>query len=90
MTHCEAHIVKYLGITLFPQAGVALGMCVTAAELPGDGALIRNIVLFAVLFYEMLGPVMTKWALTKAGDIKPKSEELLRRRERALASAAKR
>ena len=90
MTHCEAHIVKYLGITLFPQAGVALGMCVTAAELPGDGALIRNIVLFAVLVYEMLGPVMTKWALTRAGDIRPKSEELLHRRERALASAAKR
>ena len=90
MTHCEAHIVKYLGITLFPQAGVALGMCVTAAELPGDGALIRNIVLFAVLFYEMLGPVMTKWALTKAGDIRPKSEDILRRRERALANAAKR
>ena len=89
MTHCEAHIVKYLGITLFPQAGVALGMCVTAAELPGDGALIRNIVLFAVLFYEMLGPVMTKWALTRAGDIRPKSEDILRRRERALASATK-
>ena len=90
LTRCEEHIVKYLGITLFPQAGVALGMCVTAAELPGDGALIRNIVLFAVLVYEMLGPVMTKWALTKAGDIKPKSEELLRRRERALATASKR
>lgn len=90
LTRCEDHIVKYLGITLFPQAGVALGMCVTAAELPGDGALIRNIVLFAVLVYEMLGPVMTKWALTKAGDIKPKSEELLRRRERALATASKR
>ena len=89
LTRCGDHIVKYLGITLFPQAGVALGMCVTAAELPGDGALIRNIVLFAVLFYEMLGPVMTKWALTKAGDIQPKSEEILRRRERALASAAK-
>ena len=90
LTRCEEHIVKYLGITLFPQAGVALGMCVTAAELPGDGALIRNIVLFAVLVYEILGPVMTKWALTKAGDIKPKSEELLRRRERALATASKR
>ena len=89
MTHCEEHIVKYLGITLFPQAGVALGMCVAAAELPGDGALIRNIVLFAVLFYEMLGPVMTKWALTRAGDIRPKSEELLHRRERALASVTK-
>ena len=86
MMHCAPKVVRYLGITLWPQAGVALGMCVTAAQLPGDGPLIRNIVLFAVLVYELLGPVMTKWALTKAGDIQPKSEEVLRRRERKLAS----
>lgn len=89
LMHCDEKTVRYLGITLFPQAGVALGMCVTAAELPGDGALIRNIVLFAVLVYELFGPVMTKWALTKAGDIRPKSEEVLHRREMALAAAAK-
>ena len=86
---CDKKVVDYLGVTLLPQAGVALGMCVTAAQLPGDGTLIRNIVLFAVLIYELFGPVATKWALTKAGDIRPKSEELLRRRERALAAAAK-
>ena len=86
MMGCEHKVVKYLGITLWPQAGVALGMCVTAAQLPGDGPLIRNIVLFAVLVYELAGPVMTKWALTKAGDIKPKSEDVLRRRERKLAA----
>ena len=77
---------KYLGITLLPQAGVALGMCVTAATLPGDGKMIRNIVLFAVLIYELVGPLMTKWALTRAGDIQPKSEEVLHRRERKLAA----
>ena len=85
---CDRNVVKYLGITLFPQAGVALGMCVTASQLPGDGTLIRNIVLFAVLVYELFGPVMTKWALTKAGDIQPKSEEILTRRQRKLAAAA--
>ena len=84
---CEKNVVHYLGVTLFPQAGVALGMCVTASALPGDGPMIRNIVLFAVLVYELVGPVMTKWALTKAGDIKPKSEEVLKRRERKLAAA---
>ena len=89
MMHCAPKVVKYLGITLWPQAGVALGMCVTAAQLPGDGPLIRNIVLFAVLVYELAGPVMTKWALTKAGDIQPKSEEILRRRERKLAAVKK-
>ncbi len=81
---CSKNVVKYLGITLFPQAGVALGMCVTAASLPGDGPLIRSIVLFAVLVYEIAGPLLTKWALTKAGDIRPKSQELLSRRERKL------
>ena len=83
---CDKKVVDYLGVTLLPQAGVALGMCVTAAQLPGDGPLIRNIVLFAVLIYELFGPVATKWALTKAGDIQPKSEEVLKRRERKLAA----
>ena len=85
---CDKKVVDYLGFTLLPQAGVALGMCVTAAQLPGDGTLVRNIVLFAVLNYELFGPVLTKWALTKAGDIKPKSDEVLHRRERKLAAAA--
>ncbi len=89
MMHCGPKVVKYLGITLWPQAGVALGMCVTAAQLPGDGPLIRNIVLFAVLVYELAGPVMTKWALTRAGDIQPKSEAVLHRRERKLAAVNK-
>lgn len=70
--HCEESIQKYLGVTLLPQAGVALGMSVTvAAELGAGGALIRNITLFAVLIYELVGPMLTKIALTRAGDIKP-------------------
>ena len=89
LMRCDKSIVDYLGITLLPQAGVALGMCVTASQLPGDGSLVRNIVLFAVLNYELFGPVLTKWALTKAGDIQPKSEEVLHRRERKLAAAQK-
>jgi len=69
---CDRVTKKYLGITLLPQAGVALGMC-TAASVLGDyeGVLIRNIVLFGVLIYELFGPMLTKWALTKSGDIKP-------------------
>ncbi len=88
LTKCSAPVVKYLGVTLFPQAGVALGMCVTASQLPGDGPLIRNTVLFAVLVYEIVGPLLTKWALMKAGDIQPKSEELLNRRQKKLEAAA--
>ena len=79
---CDRNIVKYLGITLLPQAGVALGMCVTASQLgTADGSLIRNITLFSVLIYELIGPMLTKMALTAAGDIQPMSEEVARRRE---------
>ena len=69
-TKCEPQICKYLGITLLPQAGVALGMAIKAIELGPDGAIVRNITLFAVLIYEIVGPFLTKVALTKAGDIK--------------------
>ena len=75
-TKCEQNVVKYLGITLLPQAGVALGMSATAMSLgAADGRLIRNIILFSVLIYELFGPSMTRWALTKSGDITPKGED---------------
>ena len=71
----EPNIKKYLGITLLPQAGVALGMSITAMEIGETGTIIRNIVLFGVLIYELFGPVMTKNALMKSGDISPKVEK---------------
>jgi Kef-type K+ transport system membrane component KefB len=70
ISHCSATITKHLGVTLLPQAGVALGMALTAANL-ADGAIVRNVVLFAVLIYELIGPTLTKQALTKAGEIDP-------------------
>ena len=70
--HCDHNICKYLGITLLPQAGVALGMSVTvAAQFGAEGAIIRNITLFSVLIYELVGPILTKMALTAAGEIEP-------------------
>ena len=70
LMHCEHNVRKYLGITLFPQAGVALGMVVSAQELgPEPGSIIRNIILFSVLVYELIGPLLTKMALTSAGEI---------------------
>lgn len=86
-TKCEPQICKYLGITLFPQAGVALGMCATAMQLGEEGNLIRNITLFAVLVYELVGPIMTREALKAAGDIKPMSDEVKNRREIKLQEA---
>ncbi len=87
-TGCDEKVTKYLGVTLLPQAGVALGMCVTAGQLGhGDGAIVRNIILFSVLIYELVGPALTKIALTKAGDIQPKSEEVVNRRQIKLEQA---
>ncbi|MBP1570737.1 MAG: cation:proton antiporter, partial [Oscillospiraceae bacterium] len=85
-TKCAPQICKYLGITLFPQAGVALGMCATASQLGAEGDLIRNITLFAVLIYEIVGPLMTREALTAAGDIRPKSADVINRRANKLAA----
>lgn len=68
---CDENIVKYLGITLFPQAGVALGMAIKAEELGPVGLIIANITLFAVLIYEIVGPALTKMSLLKAGEIDP-------------------
>ena len=80
-TKCDPVVKKYLGITLLPQAGVALGMCVTAAKLgSADGILIKNIILFSVLIYELFGPLLTKWALTKSGDIQPSAVNVQDRR----------
>jgi len=86
-TRCSPKICKYLGITLLPQAGVALGMCITAMQLGEAGSLIRNIILFSVLVYELVGPVLTRMALTAAGDIRPMSEEVRNRRQHKLAAA---
>lgn len=71
---CDSNIVKYLGITLLPQAGVALGMAIKSAQLGEVGKIIANITLFAVLIYELIGPLLTKIALTKAGEIKPEGK----------------
>ena len=71
---CEKGIVKYLGVTLLPQAGVALGMAIKAGELGEVGEVVANITLFSVLVYELVGPYLTKIALTKAGEIKPEEK----------------
>ena len=73
MTKCSDHIKKHLGITLLPQAGVALGMALTATSLT-DGSIVRNVVLFSVLVYELIGPSLTKRSLLAAGEIKPEGK----------------
>lgn len=71
---CNDQIVKYLGITLLPQAGVALGMAIKAETLGEPGHVVANITLFSVLVYELIGPFLTKMALQKAGEIRPEGK----------------
>ena len=78
MTKQPQPITRHLGITLLPQAGVALGMALTAANLP-DGALARNVVLFSVLVYELVGPALTKRSLLAVGEIKPEGRTSARK-----------
>ena len=71
---CDENIVKYLGVTLFPQAGVALGMAMKAQNIGEEGIVVANITLFAVLIYEIVGPMLTKISLMRAGDICPEGK----------------
>ncbi|MBE7061698.1 MAG: sodium:proton antiporter [Clostridiales bacterium] len=88
LTKSDSNIRKYLGITLLPQAGVALGMAqqVTkeaekVVEFAVAGDIIVNIVLFSVLVYELVGPFLTKLALSKAGEIDPEGKVSARKLE---------
>ena len=74
LSGCDDTIVKYLGITLLPQAGVALGMAMKSAELGAEATIISNITLFAVLVYEIVGPALTKMSLLRAGEIQPEGK----------------
>ena len=80
LTGCDHNVVRYLGITLLPQAGVALGMCNAAQALGGDCAsMVRNVTLFGVFIYELVGPLLTRNALMNAGEIQQKPKEKLDR-----------
>lgn len=68
---CDKNIIRYLGFTLIPQAGVAIGMArMSMTALPEYADIINAVVLSGTLIYELCGPVITKIALTKAGEIK--------------------
>ena len=83
ITHCEKEVRHYLGFALVPQAGVAIGLATTASNLFGpntpmaeSGALILAVILTSTLIYELIGPVVSKYALTKAGQIPaPQAQE---------------
>ncbi len=82
LVNSPASVRKYLGITLFPQAGVALGMAIKATDpirgLGPEGEIIKNIILFSVLIYELFGPFLTKIALIKAGEVNPEERSSAR------------
>lgn len=80
-------VKKFLGITLLPQAGVALGMAMQARELGEIGGLVASITLFSVLVYELVGPSLTKLALSKAGEINPEGKTSARTKDSSTADA---
>jgi len=85
LVKAEDKIQKYLGITLLPQAGVAIGMSqIVIGALPMYGEQIRAVVLCATLVYELIGPVLTRIALMKAGEI---PEDALPKKKRVPAQA---
>lgn len=74
VSHAGKNVEKYLGLTLLPQAGVAIGMARLAMSImPEYGAQINTVILSGTLIYELLGPVITKLTLLKAGEIKPEA-----------------
>ena len=86
MSHADPKVRKYLGVTLLPQAGVAIGMAqmVAASDLPQTlSAQVVTVALFATLVYELAGPVLTKLALAKAGEIS--AENLGKKKKTAAA-----
>lgn len=77
----EPNVKKFLGITLLPQAGVALGMAIKSQAIPVVGVIVANITLFSVLIYELVGPFFTKQALLKAGEIDPEGKVSARKKD---------
>jgi len=82
---CDRNIVNYLGITLLPQAGVALGMAIKAEAIGPEGAIVANITLFSVLIYELIGPYLTKISLMKAGEIRPEGRTSARQKDQKIS-----
>ena len=75
VVNADPNVKKYLGLTLLPQAGVAIGMATkvaSTAELvdAGFAGSVVTVTLCATLVYELLGPLIAKWALVKSGEIK--------------------
>lgn len=99
MVKAQPNVRKYLGITLFPQAGVALGMALKVSEFCAEfsanaqvlqiGSIVNNIILFSVLIYELIGPFLTKIALTKAGEVDPEGKKSSRKRDGEVATETK-
>lgn len=70
LSKSPAIVKKCIGLTLIPQAGVAIGLSLIASQtLPDYGAVIRTVILCATFIYELVGPAITKIGLKKAGEI---------------------
>lgn len=73
MVKAHKSVTKYIGFALLPQAGVAIGMVQLVASEPAFAGEIAKslttVVLCATLIYELFGPLLTKFALRRAGEL---------------------
>ena len=70
-------VCKYLGLALLPQGGVSLGLSIIVKkQLPQYSEAITTVILFSILIYESLGPILSKIAIEKAGEINGKDKKL--------------
>jgi len=78
IAHTSGRIRKYLGLALVPQAGVALGVALIAkSDFPQIGSIIFTTIVATTVVYELIGPICTKFALEKAGEINLSGEDAL-------------
>ena len=70
ISHSASNIKKYIGLGLVPQAGVALGVALVAQEqFPEAGGFLLTVIVATTVVYEIVGPLCTRIALHRAGEI---------------------
>ena len=90
LVKADKNVRNYLGLTLLPQAGVAIGMAQVVANTPefaAQSSQIVTIVLCATLVYELVGPLITKIALIKSGEIEKAPKKIKKAGDKSLATS---
>lgn len=71
ITGADPHVRNYLGLALFPQAGIAIGLSLSLYHEPGFemmASIILNVILATTVVHELIGPLFTKYVLKISGE----------------------